>query len=172
MRRLSVGANLHAATSSMLAELAGRARLYNEAEALYRHCLRLGGRNEAQIYTGLLRVLTLAHKNREIIAVCQQGLRNARRTNRVLFYLELASAYMGLNQVRESLAAVEEAVQTAEPELQLACRLERAQLLSQAERHPQAIAERQAPLKEYNQEGEVHKLRYVLSANYSAAQQY
>ncbi len=171
MRRLSVGANLHAATSSMLAELAGRARLYNEAEALYRHCLRLGGRNEAQIYTGLLRVLTLAHKNREIIAVCQQGLRNARRTNRVLFYLEMASAYMGLNQVRESLAAVEEAVQTAEPELKLTCRLERAQLLSLAQYHSQAIAECQALLKEYNQGGEVHRIRQVLSVIYTAAHQ-
>jgi tetratricopeptide (TPR) repeat protein len=172
IRRLSTGARLDFTTSSMLAELAGRARLYEEAEKLYRHCLQRGGRNEAQLYTGLLRVLSLAHKNREIIAVCQQGLKNARSTNRVLFYLELASAYMGLNQVRESLAAVEEAVQTAEPELQLTCRLERAQLLSQAERHPQAIAECQALLKEYNQEGEVHKIRYVLSAIYSAAQQY
>jgi tetratricopeptide (TPR) repeat protein len=173
--RLSSGANLHFTTSSMLAELAGRARLYNEAEKLYRHCLRLGGHNEAQIYTGLLRVLSLAHKNREIIAVCQQGLKNARSTNRVLFYLELASAYMGLDKVRESLAAADEAVKTAGPELQLTCRLERAQLLSQAsqhERHQQAIAECQALLKEYNQGGEIHKIRYVLSALHSTAQQY
>jgi tetratricopeptide (TPR) repeat protein len=170
--RLRVGAGLHFTTSSMLAELAGRARLYEEAETLYRHCLKLGGHNEAQIYTGLLRVLSLAHKNREIIAVCQQGLKNARSTNRVLFYLEMASAYMGLDKVPESLAAAEEAVKTAEPELQLTCRLERAQLLSQAERHPQAIAECQALLKEYNQAGESHKIRYVLSAIYSTAQQY
>ena len=54
----------------------------------------------------------------------------------------------------------------------LSCRLIRAQLLSQAERHEQAIAECQALLKEYNQPGDVHTIRSVLSAIYSAAHQY
>lgn len=170
-RRLSTRAGLRFTTSTMLAELAGRARLYNEAEMLYRHCLRLGSDNEAKIYIGLLRVLSLAHKNQEIIAVCRQGLKKANNTNRVLFLSELATAHMGLNHVNESLAAADEAVQTANTELKLGCRLERAQLLSQAERQQPAIAECQALLKEYNQPGDVHKIRYVLSAIYSTAQQ-
>ncbi len=171
-RRLRAGANLRYATSAMLAELAGRTRLYEEAETLYRHCLRSpGNNNETQIYAGLLRVLSMAHKNREIIAVCQQGLKTAQNTNRVLFFLDMAEAYMGLNQVQESLAAADEAVQTAGPDLKLTCRLGRAQLLSQAERHEQAIAECQALLKEYNQSGDVHRIRHLLSAIYSAAQQ-
>ena len=44
--------------------------------------------------------------------------------------------------------------------------------MSQAEKHEQAIAECQALLKEYNQPGDVHKIRSVLSAIYSAAHQY
>jgi tetratricopeptide (TPR) repeat protein len=171
-QRLRSGPRLGFTTSLMLAELAGRAKLYEQAEMLYRHCLRPGSNNEAKIYVGLLRVLSLAHKNREIIAVCKQGLKNAHNTNRVLFLSEMAVAHMGLNQVEEALAAADEAVRTADPANLLGCRLERAQLLSQAERHQQAIAECQALLKEYNQVGDVHKVRYVLSAVYSAAQQY
>lgn len=169
--RLNTRAGLRFTTSSMLAELAGRARLFDQAEMLYRHCLRVGRENEAQIYLGLLRVLSLAHKNQEIISVCQQGLKTARNTNRALFLSEMASAYMSMNQVDESLKAADEAVQTANSELKLSCRIERVQLLSQAAHHPQAIAECQALLKEYNQAGDVHKVRYVLSAIYSAAQQ-
>ncbi|HEY7327956.1 MAG TPA: tetratricopeptide repeat protein [Gemmataceae bacterium] len=169
-RRLSGGASLGVTTSLMLAEMAGRARLYAEAEALYRHCLRVGSTNETQVYVGLLRVLSMAHKNRDIITVCQQGLKNSQNTNRVLFFLEMATAHMGLNQVDESLAAIDEAVQTAGADHKLTCRLERVQLLSQAERHKQAVAECQALLKEYNQSGDVHKIRYVLSAIYSTAQ--
>jgi tetratricopeptide (TPR) repeat protein len=176
--RLSVGGSLHSDTSAMLAELAGRARLHKEAEILYRHCLRLGSTNETQIYAGLLRVLSIAHRNREIIAVCQQGLRTAHNANRVLFFLELAAAHMELNQVEESLAAADEAVRAAGDREMLYCRLQRARLLSQAERHPQAIAECQALLKEYNQSrdvhktGDVHSIRRMLSAIYSSAQEF
>jgi tetratricopeptide (TPR) repeat protein len=169
--RLRRGASLRFTTSSLLAELAGRTRLYAEAEQLYRYCLTIRSNNETQLYAGLLRVLSLAHKNREIIEVCQQGLKKAPNTNRVLFFLEMAAAYMGLNQVEQSLQAADEAVQTAGPELKLSCRLERAQLLSQAERHEKAIAECQALLKEYNQSGDVHRVRHLLSAIYSNAQQ-
>lgn len=170
-QRLRDGTKLHINTSLMLAEMAGRVRMFDEAETLYRYCLRFGSKNEVKIYAGLLRVLSLAHKNREIIEVCRQGLEKARNTNRVLFLIESASAHMGLNQVDESLAAVDEAVQTAAPDMKLSCRLDRAQLLSQAERHQQAIAECQALLKEYNQSGDVHRIRHLLSAIYSNAQQ-
>jgi tetratricopeptide (TPR) repeat protein len=171
-RRSRLGTGLHSTTSYMLAELAGRTRLYEEAEQLYRDCLRQGTTNEAKIYSGLLRVLALAHKNQEIIDLCTEALQKAQRTNRVLFLYEMASAHMGLNHVREALQAADEAVQSSDPDTKLTCRLQRVQLLSQAERHEQAIAECQVLLKEYNQSGDVHKIRYVLSAVHSTAHQY
>ncbi len=173
-RRLNTKVGLRFNTSFMLAELASRARLYDQAETLYRYCLRQRASrefHEFKIYAALLRVLSLANKNQEIIAVCKEGLKNAQNSNRVLFFLDLAHAHMRLNQVRESLAAADDAVQTAGADYKLGCRLERAQLLSQAERHQQAIAECQELLKEYNQPGDVHKVRYVLSAIYSTAGQ-
>lgn len=171
-RRLNSGAGLRFTTALMLAQLAGRTRQLTEAETLYRHCLHLGSGREAEIYAGLLTVLSLAHKNRDIIHVCQDGLKRAEKTNRLLFLRELAVAHMGLNEVEKSLAAVDEAVQTAGPDSKLNCRLERAQLLSQAERHQEAVAECQALLREYNQVGDVHKIRSVLSGLYSVAHQY
>lgn len=171
-RRLRSVAGLRFTTSLMLAELASRVRLYEDAESLYHNCLRLGSPNEFKIYAGLLRVLSLAHKNAEIIEVCKEGLKKAQNTNRILFLSYLATAHMGLNHVRESLEAADESVQTADADTKLGCRLERVQLLSQAERHQQAVAECQALLKEYNQSGDVHKIRYMLSAVHSTAHQY
>ncbi|MGH7227385.1 MAG: tetratricopeptide repeat protein, partial [Gemmataceae bacterium] len=161
-------------TSLMLASLAGRTRQFAEAEALYRHCLKLGTDNKGEIYLGLLTVLSMAHKNREIIALCEDGLKkDDPHINQVLFLRELAVAHMGLNHVRESLAAADDAVdKSSGPDSKLVCRLERAQLLSQAERHKQAIAECQALLGEYNQSGDVHKIRSILSGIYSVARQY
>ncbi len=171
-RRSRFGRGLHHTTSYMLAELAGRSRLYEEAETLYHDCLRVRTADEFKIYAGLLRVLSLAHKNQKIIEVCKEGLKKAQNTNRVLFLSYLASAHMGLNHVREALDAADEAVQTADVDNKLNCRIERVQLLSQAERHDQAVAECQVLLKEYNQSGDVHKVRYMLSAVYSADHQY
>jgi tetratricopeptide (TPR) repeat protein len=169
--RLTVGRGPRLTTALMLATLAGRTRQFAAAEALYRHCLvvRQGTDNEHEIYSGLLTVLSLMHKNQAIIEVCNEGLKSAQFTHRLLFLQELAVAHMGLNHVRESLAAIDEAVRVAGPNSKLSCRIERAQLLSQAERHERAIAECQALAKEYNQSGDVHKIRSALSGIYSAA---
>jgi Flp pilus assembly protein TadD len=118
-------------------------------------------------------VLALAHKNEDIIKVCNDGLQRARSTNRVLFLRELAQAHMALGHVRESLIAADDAVKAAGTrESVLYCRLARAQLFSQAEKHERAIAECQELLKDYNQPGDVHTIRSVLSALCSAAHQY
>jgi tetratricopeptide (TPR) repeat protein len=171
-RRLTTKAGLGFTTSLMLANLAGRTRQFEAAEALYRHSLamRQGGREEAEIYVGLLTVLSLAHKNQAILELCQKGLDKAQNTNRLLFLREMAVAHMALNHVGEALEAIDEAIRTA-GESKLSCRLERAQLLSQAERNEQAVAECHALLKEYNQTGDVHKIRSVLSGIHSAAHQ-
>src|SRR5262249_13186003 len=147
LHRLRFGMGLHHTTSYMLAELAGRARLYEDAEALYRDCLTRRTAEEFKIYAGLLRVLSLAQKNQKTIEVCEEGLKKAQNTNRLLFLSYMATAHMGLNHVRESLDAADEAVRTADSDNKLGCCLERVQLLSQAERHEQAIAECRALLK-------------------------
>lgn len=173
-RRLTSNrAGLRFTTALMLASLAGRTRQFEAAEKLYRHSLavREGTKDEAEIYLGLLTVLSLAHKNQAVIDLCKRGLERAENTNRLLFLRELAVAHMGLNHIRESLEAIDEAVRSA-GESKLSCRLERAQLLSQAERNDQAVAECQSLLKEYNQTGDVHKIRSVLSGIHSAAHQY
>ncbi len=101
-RRLAAGSDVNFTTSLMLASLAGRTRQYEAAEKLYRHCLavRRGTGNEAEIYAGLLTVLSLAHKNKAIIELCEKGLQTAQNTNRLLFLRELAVAHMGLDHVR------------------------------------------------------------------------
>ncbi len=172
-RRLTANAGLRFTTAIMLANLAGRTRQFDAAEKLYRHSLnvREGTRDEAEIYVGLLTVLSMAHKNQAILEVCKRGLAKAENTNRLLFLREMAAAHMALNHVRESLETIDEAVKAA-GETRLSCRLERAQLLSQAERHEEAISECQALLKEYNQPGDVHKIRSLLSGIHSAAHQH
>jgi tetratricopeptide (TPR) repeat protein len=174
-RRLSSGAGLGFSTSLMLANLAGRTRQLAEAEALYRHCLKLSTDNKGEIYGGLLTVLSMAHKNREIIALCEPVVDKDKEptVSRLFFLRELAAAHMGLNDVDKSLTRADEAVRTASgPDSKLTCRLERALLLAQAERHQDAVAECRALLGEYNQSGDVHKIRSVLSGVYSAAHAY
>jgi tetratricopeptide (TPR) repeat protein len=173
-QRLAQRQGLRYTTCLMLANLAGRTRRFQEAEALYRQCLqRPHPGNEAEVYAGLLTVLSLEHKNEAIIELCNAGLRTAKATNHLLFYRELAVAHMALGHVRESLAASDEAVKTAGTrDSILRCRLEHAQLLSQADKNEQAIAECQALLKEYNQPGDVHTIRSVLSGIHSAAHQH
>ncbi|MHB1424237.1 MAG: tetratricopeptide repeat protein [Gemmataceae bacterium] len=172
-RRMRLGSGLCWTTSVMLAELAGRVRLYEDAETLYRNCLRPGAPNEHKIYAGLLTVLSLAHKNQAIVEVCNEGLKKAENTNRLLFLRELAVAHMALNHVRESLETIDDAVRTADPDTKLSFQLIRAQLLSQAERNEQAVSECQALLKEYNHKsGDVQRIRLVLSNVCSAAHDY
>jgi tetratricopeptide (TPR) repeat protein len=162
-------------TRLMLANLAGRTRQLDAAENLFRSCLgdaiRRG--NEHEVYQGLLMVLSLAHNNKAILKVCEEGLTNAPHTNRVVFHLHQARAYMALGQEEKSLKAANDAVNAAGTRGDtLRCRLERAELFSQANKHAQGIAECQALLQEYNQPGDVHTIRSVLSALHSAAHQY
>ncbi|HEY7426707.1 MAG TPA: tetratricopeptide repeat protein [Gemmataceae bacterium] len=173
-QRLKQGTKLKYTTCFMLANLAGRTRRFQEAEVLYRQCLQRPQRgNEAEIYSGLLTVLSMEHKNEAIIALCNAGLKTAKATNHLLFYHELAVAHMGLGHVRESLEAAAKAIDTANTrDSILRCRLEHAQLLSQAEKNEEAVAECQALLKEYNQPGDVHTIRSVLSGIHSAAHQH
>ncbi|HWG47845.1 MAG TPA: tetratricopeptide repeat protein [Gemmataceae bacterium] len=179
-RRLLSPVGLKYATRVMLANLAARTRELAAAEALYRSCLARAGAaaarqgKEQEIYSGLLTVLALAHKNEAIIELCAEGLKAGKTIHRGLFYRALAQAHMALGHVRESLAAADEAVNmaAASDSALLHCRLLRVELFSQADKHEQAIAECQELLKDYNQPGDVHTIRSVFSAICSAAHQH
>jgi tetratricopeptide (TPR) repeat protein len=177
-KRLQHGTRMTYTTRSLLGTLAARTRQLDVAEALYRDCLKRAGfqgeprANEQEVYQGLLQVLQRAHKYEDVIQLCQEGLKGAQATNRVLFHLSLAEAHIALGHEREALAAVDDAVNESGERERMRCRLERAEVLSQAGKHEQATAECRALLKEYNQPGDVRTIRSVLSALYSAARQF
>jgi tetratricopeptide (TPR) repeat protein len=175
MRRLQRRNKLAYETRMALAVLAARTRTLDIAEALYRDCLdQPGGPREAEqdAYSGLLRVLWQARKYEAVVAVCQNGLKRAAITNRVLFHESLARALMNLDRVKESLEAADNAVKDAGDHDRLGCRCVRAELFAQGKQFDKAIAECQAMLKEYNLPGEVVEIRHTLSGVYSLAQDY
>jgi tetratricopeptide (TPR) repeat protein len=159
-------------TRGVLATLAARTGQLALAEEFYRSCLnRPGGLRdlEAEVYGGLLRVLRLRHKNREVIDLCKQGLETAQATNRVLFHQEMAHAHAALGETKEALKAADSAVAEAGFAQALYCRRTRLGILSQAGKHDEAIAEAQALLKEYNQGGDLRDVRLALADIYLAA---
>jgi tetratricopeptide (TPR) repeat protein len=161
-------------TRMLLASLASRTRQIDLAEQLYRSCLDQPGgprRAEQEVYSGLLRVLALAHKQKEIIAVCKRGLDQAVVTNRVLFHLELSQSYLALDRAKEALASADDAVRESGERERLFCRRNRVEVLAQLGQHDKAEAECQEMLKEYNQAGDVREVRLSLYSVYSAAKQ-
>jgi tetratricopeptide (TPR) repeat protein len=173
-RKLSGGGGLAYGTRSLLAVLAARTRQLDIAEALYRSCVDDEGRvrnpdTEQEIYSGLLLVLSRAHKYDAIIGLCEKGLKTAEVTNRVLFHLYLAEALMARDKIKEALAAADSAVNDAGGDDRLMCRLNRAEFLTAAGRHAEAVAECRAMLKEYTKQVDLHKVRLRLSTVLSAA---
>jgi tetratricopeptide (TPR) repeat protein len=164
---------LHHQTRVLLALLAGRTKQLDAAEELYRSCLKRPGRKlEHEVYSGLLRVLSQGHKHEEIVKVCNDGLEKAEATSRVMFHIDLANAHMALNHPKEALAAATAAVDESTDKDKLLCRRIRVEILSQCDKHDDAIAECEALLKEYNQPGEIHDIRMTLAMAYSAARKY
>jgi tetratricopeptide (TPR) repeat protein len=173
-RRIATrGADLEYQTRMLFASLASRAHLLDLAEKLYRGCLEGGGprQKEHEVYTGLVRVLELAHKNREVIEVCKQGLEQAQMTNRVVFHLYRSQAYMNLGRTKEALASADDAVNESAEKDRLTCQINQVDLLRQAEKQEQALAECQALLKQYNLPGDQRQIRYTLAGVYSAAKE-
>jgi tetratricopeptide (TPR) repeat protein len=157
-------------TRYYLAVLAARTKRLEEAEALYRSCLAgRTRRTEADAYSGLLQVLWQAKKYQQIVEVCQRGLQEARGTSRVLFEIDLARAHLALEQPQQAVEQATLAVEHARDEDRLYCRRLRAQVLSQAERHEEAIKECEGLLREYKQVGDIRDIRYTLSGIYTAA---
>ncbi len=98
-------AELQFDTVYFLAVMADKHRKTEEAERLYRQCLRdkKGQANEAVLYSGLLRVLLKGRKYDAAVEVCQDGLKNAKTTSQALFYSDLARAQAGLKRYDDAL---------------------------------------------------------------------
>jgi tetratricopeptide (TPR) repeat protein len=157
-------------TRYYLAVLAARAQKLGEAEALYRSCLNGADRqHEAEAYSGLLQVLSQGRKHKEIIEVCQQGLRNAVGTTRVLFEDGMAHAYLALDKLDKAVESATLAAEHAGDESRCYCRRMRAHVLAQAGRFDEAVQECQGLLKEYKRAKDMRDTRYSLSNVYSTA---
>lgn len=174
-QRLMLGQGLSSSVRFYLGGLAFRTGKLGEAEDMFRGCLDQGSlprKAEADVYMGLLRVLALRHKHREIVEVCKKGLERAEATNRVVFHLEMADALAALGQTAEALKSVEDAVAEAGEPNRLLARRSRALLLAQAGKKEQAIAEGQAMLREYTKQDEVRDIHHTLSGVYSTLKEY
>jgi tetratricopeptide (TPR) repeat protein len=174
--RLLAAEGLNQQTRFFIAVLAGRARQLDTAERLYRSCLKqveaMPQGQEAQAYAGLLRILWEAHKYEAIVEVCQQGLKKAQATSRVLFHADMARALAHLGKKEAALEQANAAVDHARDDDRLYCRRVRVQVLTEAERFDQAVAECQEMLREFTQPGDVRAIRYALSSVYSSARNY
>lgn len=162
---------LHHTTRLVLATLAARTKQLSQAENLYRASLdRPGGLgpNEAEVYFGLLRVLRLQRKHAETVKLCQEGLRTAQQTNRILFHTELVHAHLALNDHKAAVAAADAAVTDAGKASLLSCKRIRVDALVQAGQTEKALAECQEMLKEYNSGSNLRDVRYSLSSVHNA----
>ncbi len=160
---------LQAETLHLLAALADKHQKLEEAEAFYRRSLHsAGSQGEAQIYSGLLRVLWKEHKYEEILNVCRDGLKTSQGTNPVFFHMEKAKALARFDRMDEALKAAERALDLAGDNDKLVIRHLRIRILVQAEKYDEAEAACQALLKEYTAPGDVVEIRYLLSSVYSA----
>jgi tetratricopeptide (TPR) repeat protein len=160
-------------TLYLMAVLADRGKQLDQAERFYRQALEnRRPETEAQVYSGLLRVLAKARKYEEIVRVCRDGLKTSQATNHVLFYSDLALALTRLGKYDEAVAAADDAVRLAAGPDRQALRTLRVRVLIQAGRYDKAEAECRAMLTETKQPGEELELHYLLSGVYSSAGNY
>jgi len=162
-------------TVYFLAVLADRHRKADEAERFYRACLRdknVGPKNEAILYSGLLRVLGRARKHDAVVEVCLDGLKSAKSTNPLLFYSDIARALAGQKKYDDALAYAAKGDEEAGDNNRLLFKLLRVRILSMADRFQQAEKECEQLLKKHDKPGDVVEVRYVLSNVYSAAKQH
>ncbi|MBL8794195.1 MAG: tetratricopeptide repeat protein [Planctomycetia bacterium] len=160
-------------TLRYLAILAYRTKQTPAAERLFRACLpTITPRTEAEVYSGLLDALIDQRKHAEVVKLCQEGLNKAQATNRVLFYVKMAPALLRLGKMDEALTAMEEAVKVADEGNRLGVQRLKIEVLRQAEKYDQALAECEALLQEYHRPQQVRDIRYSLSNVCTSAHQH
>jgi tetratricopeptide (TPR) repeat protein len=167
------GQRLDSSTRYFLAMLAARTNQLEAAESFYQSCLQEPGEfpgfsQEHELYSGLLRVLSLQGKNEEIIKTCKEGLRSSRVTNRLLFHEYLGSTLSRLGRTEEALAEADQAVQLADEKSRLHYQLAHARILSESNQHDQAIKECQDLLQKTGSSDDIHEIRLTLYWIYSS----
>jgi tetratricopeptide (TPR) repeat protein len=172
-QRLHENKPLTVQTNVLFATLAVRGGQAEAAEEIYRGLLAradLPPEMETDMYIALLQVLSMQRKNAAVVEVCKRGLEKAEATSRILFHIDLAHAYSALGEDDKATAAADDAVNESNDRQRLGCRIDRAHILALCADKPRkerAVAECQALLKEYNQPGDVRKIRYALSGVFS-----
>jgi tetratricopeptide (TPR) repeat protein len=161
-------------TRQFLAVLAARTKQLPAAESFYRSCLEEPQgfgfmRHEHEIYTGLLEVLYLQGKHEEVVEACREGLKQAQATNRLLFHDWLARTLNRLGKNEEALAEADQAVQLADEQNLLGCKLLHASILASANQNDKAVKECQALLKGAAKPEDTHAIRLILYGIYSTA---
>jgi tetratricopeptide (TPR) repeat protein len=162
-------------TRQFLAVLAARTKQLPAAESFYRSCLEEPHGfpgfmpHEHEIYTGLLEVLYLQGKHEEVVEACREGLKQAQATNRLLFHDWLARTLSRLGKMDEALAEADQAVQVADEQNLLGCKLLHASLLASANQNDKAVKECQALLKTATKPEDTHAIRLILYGIYSTA---
>jgi tetratricopeptide (TPR) repeat protein len=127
---------------------------------------------QASVYAALIRVLWASRDRREIIRVCESGLRQANATSLVLLHANLARALMHHGRIAEALEHADQAAKLAADANRLGMRLLRVDVLSYAEKFPEAEAEARKLLQEFTQPDEVRRVRHALAHVASAARQF
>lgn len=170
-RKIQSRGTLEEKTLSFLATLAIYTRQLAEAENFYRSLLnggRVAATEEAAIYEGLLQVLWAQRKYDEVVEICQQGLKQAQATNRIVFHHDLSRALALLGKSDEALAQADQAIALAADEKnRLYTRLNKVRVLRQAEKFDSAIAQCKELIKDYSQPDQLREVRYELSHLYS-----
>jgi tetratricopeptide (TPR) repeat protein len=160
-------------TQYLLAVFARNSHQLAEAEEFYRRCLEEADeQRESLLYAGLLEVLEEARKFEVIVAVCRQGILQAKATNHHLFYRYLSHALVILGKIDEAIAAGHKAVELAAEDYRLSARLSLVRVLTQGERYDEALAECNALLRGKPRSMEVHQIRLELYQVYSAKREF
>lgn len=170
LRRLNdKGDDLEYDTIRLLAYLAEENRQPAQSEQFYRSLLqRDNPKMEAVVYSGLLRALWKTKQYREVINVCNQGLRKTRATNHVLFHSELARVLAHLKKTDEALKEADQAVRLASGTNRLAMHGLRIRVLMLAQRYKEAEKECEKLLHKYKEPSDIVEIRYLMSNLYSA----
>jgi tetratricopeptide (TPR) repeat protein len=158
-------------TWELLASLAASTRQLDKAEKFYRKCLETGNLiNSDSIYDGLLEVLRMQRKWKEVISICKELIGNS-GIRAYQYHYQLALAYSQLEEFDRALAETEQVIKLIprDDKYKYSPELLKVRILSQANRHEQAIAECERLMKGFPVAKEKHHIRVVLAAAYLAA---
>jgi tetratricopeptide (TPR) repeat protein len=141
----------------------------SSAETAFRQALLNSGRDEAEVYQGLLYVLAVQQKHAEIVALCQARLRRGGDNlgMEMLLRPRLASALAQLGRYDDALYQIDRAIGLKGEEQKVVLRCEKANLLTVAGRSDDAVRLCEEALKEFTRLTDVIEVRQTLSSVYS-----